>query len=231
MDIEHNIIAIRQKIEKALEVANRKPEEITLIGVTKNVDAEDIKSAVASGILQLGENRVQELLKKYDDINNVKWHLIGSLQRNKVKYIIDKVTMIQSLDNLPLAWEINKYASIMQLTMPVLIQVNVANEATKSGIPYEEVIPFIESSFNLNNIRIMGLMMIAPLVDDPEQVRPYFRILKQLFDELKSNNYPHVDMQYLSMGMTNDFEVALTEGSNMIRIGTGIFGKRRKVEI
>jgi len=230
VDIEQNIKTINQKIEKALEGSNYESEKPTLICVTKNADTEDIKSVVSFGLHHLGENRVQEMLRKYNEIDHVKWHLIGNLQRNKVKYIIDKVAMIHSLDSLSLAREINKHASLVNLTMPVLIQVNVANEASKSGLPYEEVIPFIESVFNLDNIKIMGLMMIAPLVEDAEQVRQYFRILKQLFDDIKRLNYPHIDMQHLSMGMTNDFEVALTEGSNMIRVGTGIFGKKRKVE-
>jgi pyridoxal phosphate enzyme (YggS family) len=158
----------------------------------------------------------------------LRWHLIGSLQRNKVKYIIDKAFMIHSLDSLPLAREINRHAERIQRVMPVLVQVNAANEETKSGLPCEETIPFIESVFNLKYIKVAGLMMIAPKTEDPELVRPYFHIMKQLYDDLVSNDYPHTDIRYLSMGMSNDFETAIEEGSNMVRIGTAIFGKREK---
>lgn len=235
MDIEQNILSVRQRIRDALHAAGRPSDEVTLVGVTKNVDPETIQKAISLGLLDLGENRVQELTAKYNILNKDqssvhRWHMIGSLQRNKVKYLIDKAVMIHSLDSLPLAREINRQAEKLQRVMPVLVQVNVANEATKSGLPYEEAIPFIESVFNLKYIKVMGLMMIAPLTEDPELVRPYFRTMKQLYDELKSNNYPHTDIRYLSMGMSNDFEVAIEEGSNMVRIGTAIFGKRKKGE-
>jgi pyridoxal phosphate enzyme (YggS family) len=156
--------------------------------------------------------------------------MIGRLQSNKVKHIVDKVALIHSLDRLSLAREINKRAERIQRVVPVLVQVNPAGEKTKAGLPYEEVIPFIETIFNLKYIKIMGLMFIAPLTDNPEAVRPYFAMMKHLFDVLKDYNYPHVDMKYLSMGMTNDFEIAIEEGSNMVRIGTALFGSREKEE-
>ena len=227
MDIEQNIHSVRQRIQNALRKADRENDAVTLVGVTKTIDPETIQEAISFGLRDLGENRVQELVAKYDTIDGARWHVIGNLQRNKVKYIVDKAAMIQSLDSLPLAREINRLAERVPRIMPVLVQVNPANEETKSGLPVEETIPFIESMYNLKNIKVMGLMMIAPLTEDTELIRPYFRTMKQLFDELRDNDYPHTDMQYLSMGMSNDFETAIEEGSNMIRIGTAIFGKRR----
>ena len=230
MDVEQNIKRIHQKIGAALRKVNRASENVTLVGATKTVDPETIQEAISCGLHDIGENRVQEMMTKYDRISGAKWHVIGTLQRNKVKYIIDKAAMIQSLESLPLAREIDHRAQKIGRVMPVLVQVNPANETSKSGLPVEEVSPFIESIFNLKNIKVMGLMMIAPYAEDPESVRPYFTIMKQLFDEVKQCNYPHTDMQYLSMGMSNDFETAVEEGSNMVRIGTALFGKRRTTE-
>lgn len=230
MDCKHNIDEVRRRIHTALLTAGRQPDDITLIGVTKNVELDIIQQAISHGLVNLGENRVQELISKYDHVKDVNWHMIGRLQRNKVKYIIDKVKMIHSLDSLSLAKEINRQAEKVDRVVPVLVQVNPANEKTKAGLPYEEVIPFIETVYNLNHIKVMGLMLIAPLADDPETIRPYFIMMKQLFDGLKHDNYPHTDIQYLSMGMTNDFETAIQEGSNMVRIGTALFDNRKKGE-
>jgi len=230
MNYKNNLEAVNERIHKALERSGRKSDDITLIAVTKNVEVDVIKQAVSYGLTDLGENRVQELLSKYDEIDNVRWHMIGRLQRNKVKYIVDKVAMIHSLDSLSLAKEINKYGEKIEKVVPVLVQVNAAKEETKAGLPYEEVIPFIETIYNLNYIKVMGLMFIAPLTHDPETIRPYFAMMKHLFDSLKNYNYPHTEIKYLSMGMTNDFEVAIEEGSNMVRIGTALFGNRKKEE-
>jgi len=233
MDIKHNIDLINQRIKNSLIKAGREIDDVTLIGVTKNVPVDVINQAVDHGLLELGENRVQELAAKYEQLsglNGVNWHMIGRLQRNKVKYIVDKAALIHSLDSLDLAREINRQAERIQRVVPVLVQVNVANEETKAGMPFEETIPFIETIYNLKYIKVMGLMMIAPLTDDPETVRPYFQVMKQMFDDLKRNNYPHTEMKYLSMGMSNDFEIAIEEGSNMVRIGTAIFGTRKKGE-
>lgn len=226
MDIRENLAVIRNRIDNALIASGRKPGEVTLIGVSKTIDSDTVKQAVNYGLQNFGENRVQELQGKFNLVENVKWHMIGRLQRNKVKYIIDKVAMIHSLDRLSLAREINRQAEKINRSVPVLVQVNPANEESKAGLPYEEVIPFIETIYNLKNIKVMGLMLIAPLAEDPETVRPYFTMMKQLFDGIKQDNYPHIEMKYLSMGMSNDFEIAIEEGSNMVRIGTGIFGKR-----
>ena len=176
----------------------------------------------------IGENRVQELVEKYHILGEgPKYHMIGHLQSNKVKDIIDKVTLIHSLDRPSLSKEIDKRAKAKGIVMDVLVQVNVAEEESKHGLKVEEVIPFIEETLQYNTIRIKGLMTIAPLVEDAEEVRWVFRELRQLSERISSRGYENVDMEFLSMGMSNDYEVAIEEGSNMIRIGTGLFGERK----
>ncbi|MDF2841397.1 MAG: YggS family pyridoxal phosphate-dependent enzyme [Clostridia bacterium] len=202
-------------------------DDITLIAVTKTVDTEKINHAVSCGVSNLGENKVQEIMDKYDAVDkNVKWHLIGHLQTNKVKYIIDKVELIHSVDSIKLAEEINKRAEKNNLIKDVLVQINVAEEDTKFGIDLEQAVDFIKSISVFNSIRIKGLMTIAPYDLNPEGVRPIFRQLKDKFDELAQMNLPNTEMKHLSMGMSNDYKVAIEEGANMIRIGTAIFGKR-----
>ncbi len=197
------------------------------MAVTKTVDTDRINEAIALGITDIGENKVQEIQSKYDHINkNVKWHMIGHLQSNKVKYIIDKVEMIHSLDRMSLAKEIQSRAEEHNIFVNALVQVNIAEEDSKFGLKKEEVIPFIESIKKFDRIKIKGLMTIAPFSEDPEEVRFVFKDLKKLFEEIKECNMINADMEYLSMGMTNDYEIALEEGANIIRIGTGIFGKR-----
>jgi len=222
-----NIKAIRSEIEDICRQNNRDAKDVTLIAVTKTIDVARIKEAIDAGISDVGENKVQEIMDKYDaikDISNI--HLIGHLQSNKVKYIIDKVKLIHSVDSLKLMDEINKRANKSGIIADILIQVNVAHEDTKFGIDMRDVDSYIEYASKLNNIRVMGLMTIAPYFEDPEKTRPIFRALKEKFDELATIQYSNVEMKYLSMGMTNDYKVALEEGSNMIRVGTGIFGKR-----
>ncbi len=225
-DIGQNIFNIKNDIAEACAKANRDPEEVLLLTVTKTVESENINDAIDQGITDIGENRVQEILNKYDSINPVNWHLIGHLQTNKVKYIIDKVKMIHSLDSIRLAKEIDKRAKKNQTSMNVLIQVNAANEDTKFGLHPKEVNDFIKKAQELENIKIKGLMTIVPYDENPENVRPYFKILKSLFEEIKAKNFLGIDMKYLSMGMSNDFKVAIEEGANIVRIGTAIFGKR-----
>ncbi|WP_352419986.1 YggS family pyridoxal phosphate-dependent enzyme [Proteiniborus sp.] len=218
---------IKEKANKILSRKNLSFNDITLVAVTKTVDTEKINKAIELGITNIGENKVQEIQSKYEQINNkVKWHMIGHLQSNKVKYIIDKVEMIHSLDRMSLAEEIQKRAEEFNVYVNSLVQVNIAEEDSKFGLRKEEVIPFIESISNFNRIRIKGLMTIAPYAEDPEEVRYVFKDLRELFEEIKELNLDNIDMKYLSMGMTNDYEVALEEGANIIRIGTGIFGKR-----
>ena len=222
-----NIKAINDSIENVCKKIGKKREEITLIAVTKTVDTNIINFAIENGVSSIGENKVQEIVNKYDLIEKkVHWHLIGHLQTNKVKYIIDKVDLIHSVDSFSLAEEINKKAEKTDIIKDVLIQVNVADEESKFGIALEEVDSFVESVSKLTNIKVRGLMTIAPNYENPEMVRPVFRVLKEKFDQLAKNNNERIKMDFLSMGMTNDYIIAIEEGSNMVRIGTGIFGKR-----
>ncbi|HHY59177.1 MAG TPA: YggS family pyridoxal phosphate-dependent enzyme [Clostridia bacterium] len=226
-DIKANVAAIKERMAKAAERFGRKPEEIELVAVTKTVPVERIREALAAGIRHLGENRVQELVAKYGELGAAaQWHLIGHLQTNKVKYIVDKVTLVHSLDRWSLAEELEKRAAAQGRVIPVLLQVNIAEEETKFGLRRQEVIPFLEKIIPLSHLQVRGLMTIAPLVEDPEEVRPVFRSLFRLAQEIDRRRYPGVEMRYLSMGMTGDYEVAIEEGANMVRIGTGIFGER-----
>lgn len=226
-NIRDNINEIKEKVNSILEKKGLSFNDITLVAVTKTIDVERINEAIDLGITDIGENKVQEILDKYGNVNkDIKWHMIGHLQSNKVKYIIDKVHMIHSLDRMSLAKEIQKRAEEHDIFVDTLIQVNIAEEESKFGLKKEEVIPFIEYIKDFDRIRIKGLMTIAPYTENPEEVRFVFRDLRNLFEQIKELNIGNVEMKYLSMGMTNDYEVALEEGANIIRIGTGIFGKR-----
>lgn len=224
MSINKNIQSVRQRIKNAAKISGRNPEDITLVAVTKNQPVSAVEEVIKAGIRDIGENRNQELLAKYKAVDgDVNWHFIGHLQRNKVKYIIPFVYLIQSVDSTPLAEEISKRAAKIGKVQDILLEVNISGEATKYGFPPKEVVPAIEELAQLKNIYIKGLMMMAPLLDNREQLRPYFAELKEMFDDLYSRHEPNVEMRYLSMGMTGDFEVAIEEGSNMVRIGTAIF--------
>lgn len=226
--IAENLEKVREKINAAAQRAGRNSAEIKLVAVTKTVDVPQIEEAITAGITAIGENRVQEVRKKYPEVTlPVEWHLIGHLQTNKVKYIIDKVDLIHSLDRFSLAEEISKRAQQAGRIMPVLVQVNVAEEESKFGLKVEETEDFIRQVSQLEGISIQGLMTIAPYVEDPEEVRPVFRKLKELSEEIQGKALPKVEMKYLSMGMSNDYEVAIEEGANLIRIGTAIFGARK----
>lgn len=226
-DIQVNVAEIKEEIKQICNRLGRNPENITLVVVTKTVEPERINYAVDCGVSNLGENKVQEIVDKYETVSkNIKWHLIGHLQTNKVKYIIDKVELIHSVDSVKLAEEISKKAEKYDITKDVLVQVNVAEEESKFGIGLDEAVNFVKSISVFDNIRIKGLMTIAPYSEDPEGVRLVFRQLKEKFDELSQMNLPNVEMKYLSMGMSNDYQIAIEEGSNMVRIGTAIFGKR-----
>jgi pyridoxal phosphate enzyme (YggS family) len=215
-DIKRNLEIIRERIDRA--ACGR---EITLVAVTKLHGVEEINDALECGVTDCGENKVQELLSKIDDVGSTNWHLIGHLQTNKVKQIIGKVKLIHSVDSLHLAQEIDKRAGAAGIVQDVLIQVNAAGEEQKSGAPAEEVPQLLSQMLELKNIRVQGLMQIAPFAEDPEDVRGYFRQVKRLYDDLKTP-----DFRYLSMGMSHDFEIAIEEGANMVRIGTAIFGAR-----
>lgn len=226
-NIKLNIKNIQKNIVDSLNQVGR-TDEVTLIGVTKTVSSEMAAEALDSGVLDLGENKVQELNKKYEVLGKkARWHLIGTLQTNKVKYIINKTTLIHSLDRLSLAEEIDKRAGQNNIVVDCLIQVNISLEDTKHGLLKEDVPLFIkEVSKKFKNIKVRGLMGMAPFEENPEDARPYFREMKVLFENIKSLNLENVDLKYLSMGMTNDYRVAIEEGSNMVRVGTAIFGER-----
>ena len=228
MSITQNIADIRGRIAEAAKRSGRSPDDILLIAVTKLHEPDEIEEAIATGITDIAENKVQEIQKKYDQIvSPVRWHLIGHLQTNKVKYIIDKVVMIHSVDSLKLAEEIDKRAAAAGKTMDVLLQVNAAHEESKFGLDPKDVPQVMQDILDTcPNVRIRGLMHMAPWSEDPEEIRPYFKEVKDLFDTLSRVEHPNSDFKYLSMGMSHDFETAIEEGANIVRIGTSIFGER-----
>lgn len=226
MEISINYDEINEIIERAKERAGRKADEILLVGVSKTQPPEKLKEAFNCGIKVFGENKVQELIEKYPLIEGAKWHFIGHLQKNKVKYIIDKVELIHSLDSNELAEEINKRAGRVNRIMPVLIQVNIGREDTKSGVLEEEVLEFSKLISKYPNIQVLGIMAIPPVNEDDGVTRAYFKKVYNIYNEVKTYKYDNFEIKYLSMGMTGDFEIAIEEGANIIRVGTGIFGKR-----
>ena len=227
MSIKSNIEYVNELKGKAAEKSGRKAEDVLLVAVTKLHTPAEINEAIDAGVTDIGENKVQEIMDKYDSVKPVRWHLIGHLQTNKVKYIIDKVCMIHSVDSLHLAKEIDKRAAQHGIIMDILIQVNSALDENKFGITTDETDELISQiSAECPNIRIKGLMCIAPFEDDTNEARPYFAAVKRIYDKYASEKSERVDFEYLSMGMTNDFEVAVEEGSNLIRVGTAIFGYR-----
>lgn len=227
-NIKENLNYIRNNIKKSTEKSNIKENDVMLLAVTKTVDVDAIQEAIDNGITNVGENKPQELARKYDVLGDkVNWHLIGSLQTNKVKYIIDKVYMIHSLDREVLCEEIQKRAEKINRTINCLVQVNISKEESKHGLEQENVLAFIENvSKKYKNIRIRGLMTMAPFTEDEETVRSVFKGLKDLSINIEQKNIPNVSMQYLSMGMSNDYEIAIEEGSTIVRVGTSIFGER-----
>lgn len=227
LEIKENLDNIYSRIRIAAEKSGRKAEDIKLIAVTKTVDVDRIKNVYDYGILDMGENRVQELLEKYDKLDqSCKWHLIGHLQTNKVKYIIDKVEMIHSVDSLELVREIDTRAKKLDRKMDILLQVNVSGEESKFGINPNDVHEYVKIISGYSNISLKGMMTIAPYTQDAEDIRPIFKKLYNIYIDIKNEKLDNVTMDYLSMGMSNDFEVAIEEGANIVRIGTGIFGKR-----
>ena len=229
ISIKENIDIILERTKQAALRAGKNPEDITVIAVSKTVDAEKAKEAVENGLINLGENRVQELVSKFEQLSdiNIKWHLIGHLQKNKVKYIIDKAELIHSVENLELANEINKRALQHNKTANVLIELNIGEEESKFGISEDTVYEFVKSMEQFDNIRVLGLMTVAPFSENPEDVRWVFKKMKEIFLKISEMKLKNADMKYLSMGMTNDFEIAIEEGANIIRIGTAIFGARK----
>ena len=226
-EIQQNINQIQKRIEAAAQRSGRKKEDILLLAVSKTIDVERIKEAVACGLKELGENKVQEILEKYEPMGEeVKWHLIGHLQTNKVKYIIDKIKLIHSVESLKLAEEISKRAKKANKVMDILIEVNMAAEESKFGVAPEDTLSLIQKIALLDNICIRGLMTVAPFVENSEENRECFRRMKQLSVDINAEKIDNVYMDILSMGMSNDFEVAIEEGATIVRVGTSIFGRR-----
>lgn len=229
MSIKENYELIFDRVNEAAKRSGRNPEEITLMAVTKTHPASELNEVIDAGATDIGENRVQEILEKYDSVKPVRWHLIGHLQTNKVKNIIDKVVMIHSVDSLHLAEEIDKRAKAHGIKMDVLIEINSAMEESKSGISADELKELVAQIVsNCSNIRICGIMCIPPIATEPEDARPYFREAKKRFDEMKTWAHPKENFNptVLSMGMSGDFEVAIEEGSTIVRVGSSIFGPR-----
>lgn len=227
MAIAENIEKIRGQIAHACEKVDRGPDAIQLVAVTKTVGVPAILEALDAGIEIIGENRVQEAWDKYEAIGDrARWHMIGHLQRNKVKRVLEFAEMIQSVDSLRLAKEVQKQAQKLDRSVDVLLEVNTSGEETKYGFSPDNTVAAIEQIAELPNLNIKGLMTIGAFLPDPEDVRPCFRRLHALRDEVRQRAIAGVDMEVLSMGMTDDFEVAVEEGATMVRIGRSIFGER-----
>lgn len=227
ISIRNNLSIINENINQALRRAGRENDQVELIAVTKTVDLDKINMAIEAGVSNVGENRVQEFEKKYDFLKDkANCHMIGHFQTNKVKYLIGKTKLVHSLDRLSLAKELNKRSKSADIITEVLIQVNVAGEETKFGLETNQVLGFIEEIIELENIKVKGLMTIAPHTTDEKILRNVFRTMASLREDIIRRNYKGISMEYLSMGMSNDYEVAIEEGSNMIRVGSGIFGER-----
>ena len=227
MSIADNLKNIHDRIAAAAKRAGRDPSSVQLIVVTKTVDAERIREAVAAGAAILGENRVQEAKEKIEKLGQIaSWHLIGHLQTNKAKYAVKLFDMIHSVDNLDLAKELDKQAGKIGKIQNVLIEVSIAGESAKAGVDLQEAAGLIREAAKLKHIAIKGLMAVPPLLDNPEMVRPYFQRLRELAAGIAQENIPNVSLQELSMGMSGDFETAVEEGSTVVRVGTAIFGKR-----
>ena len=225
--LKENLANVEKNIEQACKNAGRSRDEVTLIAVSKTKPVEMLQEIYDENIRDFGENKVQELCSKMGQLpSDIRWHMIGHLQRNKVKYIVGKVELIHSVDTYRLAEEINIQAKKQNVIVPILVEVNIAHEESKFGISAEDAILLVEEISKLENIRIKGLMTIAPYVENPEDNRLYFRKIKQLSVDITNKNIDNVFMEILSMGMTGDYMVTIEEGATMVRVGTGIFGER-----
>lgn len=221
-----NYKEITQNIARAAEKSGRKYEDITLLAATKTVDVEVINHAIEAGVSFIGENRVQEFLSKYEQYNPVNMHFIGHLQTNKVKDIIDKVSLIHSVDSYRLAEEISRQAVKRNIIVNILLEINIGDEQSKSGFEYDEAIAAVEKIAKLGGIKIKGLMAIPPICASPDENRPYFAKMKKLFIDIGSKKIDNSSMDILSMGMSDDYQVAIEEGATMVRLGTALFGRR-----
>ncbi len=225
--LKEQLMQVEENIQKACKRAGRSRDEVTLIAVSKTKPVEVLQEAYDLGVRVFGENKVQELTQKYEALpKDIQWHMIGHLQTNKVKYIVDKVAMIHSVDSLKLAETIEKEAERKNCIVKILVEVNVAGEESKYGLKMEEVLPFVERISTFKHIRVCGLMTIAPFVEISEENRTIFKNLHKLSVDINNKNIDNVNVSILSMGMTNDYEVAIEEGADMVRVGTGIFGVR-----
>ena len=225
--IKENIEKVEKVIDQVCEEVGRKRSEVTLIAVSKTKPIEMLQEAYDTGCRDFGENKVQELVDKYEVLpKDIRWHMIGHLQRNKVKYIVDKVYLIHSVDSLRLAEEISKEAVKKNVSVNILIEVNAAGEETKFGTTLEDAKQLVREAAKLPNVHIKGLMTIAPMVEKAEENRVFFQQLKKLSVDIAAENIDNVSMEVLSMGMTGDYSVAVSEGATLVRVGTGIFGER-----
>lgn len=228
--VKENLAKTEERIKAACERSGRRPDSVTLIAVSKTKPVRLIEEAYEYGIREFGENKAQEMKEKYDVLpKNISWHFIGHLQTNKIKYVVGRACLIHSIDSLHLAEEIDSYCEKKGLDVDVLIEINVAKEATKSGINLEETEKLVKSISRLSHVHIKGLMTIAPFVENAENNRMIFRALKDLSVDISRKNIDNVSMDILSMGMTNDYEVAIEEGATHVRVGTAIFGERNIV--
>lgn len=222
--IKDNVKRVLENIEEFTIKSGRKPEDVTLVAVTKTVTAKEAQEVMDAGVLTLGENRVQSLLDKYEVIGDKPtWHLIGHLQTNKVKYIADKVSLIHSVENLKLAEEINNKFSQKSRIADILVQVNVSGEESKFGITPYETFDLIEKISRFRNVKVKGLMTMAPLIATPDECRKYFYQLKKLSQDIADKKYENVEMRHLSMGMSGDYKEAILEGATIVRVGSALF--------
>ena len=222
--ISDNVKRVLDNIAEAALLSGRKPEDVKLVAVTKTVTAKEAQEVMDAGVITLGENRVQSLLEKYEVLKDKPcWHLIGHLQTNKVKYIADKVSLIHSVDSLKLAAEIDRKFKEVNKTAEILIQVNVSGEESKFGITPKECFGLVEEIAQLENVRIKGLMTMAPLIATPDECRKYFYDLKKLSCDISDRKYQGIDMHHLSMGMSNDYREAILEGATLVRVGSALF--------
>lgn len=225
--VKENLEEVERRIQAACDRAGRERSEVILIAVSKTKPVPMLQEAYDTGIREFGENKVQEMMDKYDVLpSDIHWHMIGHLQRNKVKYLMGKSYLIHSVDSLRLAQEISAQSVKHNVTTDILIEVNIADEETKFGTTSQDAVTLVEEASKLPNIHICGLMTIAPFVENPEDNRIYFRQIKELSVDIEAKKIDNVDMRILSMGMTGDYEVAIEEGATMVRVGTGIFGER-----
>lgn len=225
-EFDLNYQGVLKRLKSAAEKSGRDISEITLLAATKTVDADTINYAIEKGITHIGENRVQELISKHGLLRPAHSHFIGHLQTNKVKDIIDKVEMIESVDSIRLANEISKQAQKRGIIMDVLLEINIGGEESKSGFAPEDAEKAVGEVTKLDGIRVKGLMTIPPATDLPEESRKYFREMYKLFIDIRGKNIDNSNMSVLSMGMSNDFDIAVEEGANLVRVGTSLFGRR-----